>query len=90
METGADTMSRSEAGHHQARKRHRCSWCWQHIEVGENYRRYRFYDGGEAATVKMHPECYDAMLQAAREEGGVIEWTPGQERPASPMPSAHW
>lgn len=76
-------MNFSEVECHQARKRHRCSWCWQQIEVGEKYRRYRFYDDGEAATVKMHPECHDAMQEAAREEGGVIEWTPGQERPAS-------
>ena len=43
--------------------------------------RYRWYDSGEAATVKMHPECHKAMHEAAREEGGYIEWTPGQERP---------
>lgn len=66
---------------HTARKTHRCQWCWQCIEVGTKYRRYRFYDGGDVGTVKMHPECHDAMQVAAAEEGGCVEWTPGQERP---------
>lgn len=74
-------MNFSKAKRHKALNRHRCSWCWQFIEVGENYWRYRFFDNGEVSTVKMHPECYDAMQVAAREEGGFIEWTPGQERP---------
>jgi hypothetical protein len=66
---------------HKARKRHRCEWCWQRIDVGTTYLRYRsFYDG--AATIRMHPECNAAMHEAAAEEGGWIEWTPGQERPA--------
>lgn len=73
----------TEAETHKARKLHRCEWCWQRINVGEQYKRYRFYDGGDAATVKMHPECYDAMQVEAHEEGGYFEWIPGQERPAS-------
>lgn len=32
-------------------------------------------------TMREHPECYEAMCEAAEEEGGWIEWTPGQERP---------
>ncbi len=36
---------------------------------------------GDASTVKMHPECFEAMQDAASEEGGWLEWTPGQERP---------
>lgn len=43
--------------------------------------RYRFYSQGDVGTVKMHPECHHAMLKIAKEEGGWIEWTPGQERP---------
>ena len=34
----------------------------------------------------MHPECYEAMEQAAREEGGWFEWTPGMERPTHTAP----
>ena len=41
-----------------------------------------YYDeGGTAATVCMHPECFEAMGEMAREEGGWCEWTPGMERP---------
>ncbi|CAB4154600.1 hypothetical protein UFOVP652_17 [uncultured Caudovirales phage] len=72
----------TESTCHTAIKRHRCTWCWQFIEAGEQYQRYRYYDGGEASTIKMHPECFDAMQQESRELGyGVFEWTPGQERP---------
>ncbi len=64
-----------------AKKKHRCTWCWQFIENGELYQRYRFYDGGDSGTVKMHPECFSASQEMARDEGGFIEWTPGMERP---------
>jgi len=66
---------------HKARKTHRCEWCWQRIAECSEYKRYRYYNGGDAGTVKMHPECYEAMQEAAHEEGGWIEWTPGQDRP---------
>lgn len=66
---------------HRARQIHRCSWCWERINPGEEYQRYRFFDGGESGTVKMHPECMGAMEEAADEEGGWIEWAPGMERP---------
>jgi hypothetical protein len=74
-------MHVTETQTHRARKRHRCQWCWQFIETGELYRRYRVFDG-DASTVRMHPECYDAMQDDAADAGGFIEWTPGQERPA--------
>lgn len=70
----------TEPTEHKARIPHRCDWCWQVVKSGDQYKRYRYYDGGDAGTVKMHPECHEAMQEAAREEGGVIEWTPGQER----------
>ena len=65
----------------KAVKRHQCTWCWQFIEPGETYKRYRFFDGGDAGTVKMHPECFDVMQEEAAEWGPDFEWTPGQERP---------
>ena len=71
----------TEVETHKARKTHRCEWCWQRIGSGEQYKRYRFYDGGDVGTIKMHLECYDAMQGESVEEGGYIEWTPGQERP---------
>ena len=81
-------MSQTETESHKARKQHRCDWCWQHIEAGDRYRRYRYFDFDEPTTIKMHPECYDAMLDAAREEGGVFEWTPGMERPTAILAEA--
>ena len=66
----------------KAAKRHQCTWCWQFIDPGKEYKRYRHFDGNDAGTVKMHPECYDAMQEEATEEGGYLEWTPGRERPA--------
>lgn len=67
----------------KAIKTHRCTWCWQAINVGDTYHRYRYFDGADAGTVKMHPECHGAMLQQAQEDGGYTEWIPGQERPAT-------
>ena len=63
------------------KKPHRCGWCWQRIGIGDVYKRYRYYNDGDAGTVKAHPECYEAIQDAASEEGGWFEWTPGQERP---------
>ena len=76
-----DEMHMTEVETHKARKAHRCEWCWQRIDEGTEYKRYRYYDGGEAATIKMHPECMDAMQEEAAHWGGDFEWTPGQERP---------
>jgi len=56
-----------------ARKEHNCSWCGELIEVGQPYNSYRL----EEMTVKMHPECYTALGEAADEEGGWIEFCPG-------------
>lgn len=65
----------------RAIKPHRCTWCWQLINPGEQYSRYRYFDGGDAGTVKLHPECFDAMQVEAKEWGYGFEWTPGMERP---------
>lgn len=61
-----------------ARKAHSCSWCAQRIEAGQPYKSYRWFDGGDAATVKQHSECYDAMMGAMKELGdSFIEFSPG-------------
>lgn len=67
--------------HSAVKRTHRCSWCWQMINIGDQYSRYRSLDGSEAVTIKMHPECYEQMQIEAQQEGGYIEWIPGQERP---------
>ncbi len=74
-------MHMTQVEQHIAHKEHRCTWCWQMVLIGDRYKRYRYYENGEAGTVKLHPECYVAMCEASAEEGGYIEWTPGQERP---------
>lgn len=71
----------TETTTHNARKQHRCDWCWQFILPLNQYKRYRFYEGGDAGTIKMHPECYKVMQEEASLDGGYIEWTPGMERP---------
>ncbi len=53
-------MSQTEAKTHKARIRHRCLWCWQFIEVGETYMRYRWFGDDEPCTVKAHPELAQA------------------------------
>ena len=45
-----------------AKKIHRCSWCGTRITIGETYKKYRYFDGGDAGTVKIHFDCYEAML----------------------------
>jgi len=52
-----------------ARKQHRCSWCAEHIAAGDTYIRWRWFDGGDANTVKMHPECVEAMERFLAEWG---------------------
>lgn len=60
-----------------ARKRHACTWCGEAINVGDSYVRYRWFYEGDAGTNRMHPECDGACNEAAREEGGFLEFTPG-------------
>lgn len=60
-----------------AKKRHRCSWCAEGIEVGETYKHYRSFGDDGWATVKLHQECYDAMEELAAEEGSDVEFSPG-------------
>ena len=67
-----------------ARKTHNCQSCGDLVNAGETYLRWRCYDGGDAGTVKMHPECY-AMHQADADGmgGGPWEFSPfSHERPS--------
>ena len=60
----------------KAKKPHRCMSCGEGIAVGETYVRWRCYDGGDASTNKMHPECFEDMCD------GDGEFTPySNERP---------
>lgn len=64
-----------------ARKPHRCIWCWQRIAKGERYEYEAGINDGDFQSQHFHPECQAAKDQAAAEEGGYIEWTPGMDRP---------
>lgn len=87
MAQNGDEMHITEVATHKARKAHRCEWCGQRIDEGTEYKRYRYCDGGDAATVKMHPECMAAMQDEGAYWGCDFEWTPGyQERPTPPSP----
>jgi hypothetical protein len=66
----------------KALKSHLCSWCGQTIKAGESYKRYRWFNGGDAGTSKFHPECHEAMeSESAEQGGGWFEWVAGYERP---------
>lgn len=56
-----------------AKKDHRCDWCNTKIDAGESYKRYRWFDSGDAYTVKMHPECLDASTDLMQIDGESLQ-----------------
>lgn len=61
----------------KARKNHYCSWCAEAIYTGQPYDTWRWYDGGDASTVKVHPECLEALDEVIKKEGGDYEFFAG-------------
>ena len=57
MHIGSVTVQR-------ARKRHRCWWCSEWIEPGEEYIRWCEVDADQFVVTKCHPECEQAWLDA--------------------------
>jgi len=51
-----------------AGKEHTCSWCGERIPQGSTFWRWRYFDGGDASTVKVHPECLAAGDQSSRDD----------------------
>ena len=70
----------SETFHHnsvkRSRKERQCDWCAEKIEIGQPNESYRWSDGSDGGTVRMHPECYAAMLAKCHIEPD-LEWSPG-------------
>ncbi len=58
----------------KARKRYWCTWCGEAILAKDTYARYTYVGDDGFGMCKMHPECYAAMEQEARAEGGWIEF----------------
>lgn len=72
-----------------AAKGHRCIWCWESIRIGDRYADERSVYDGNMQHHRFHTECLGAMHAAASEEGGIIEWIPGEnERPLAASPQA--
>jgi ribosomal protein S27AE len=75
------------AFHHQtvkaSRKRRKCEWCGEMIEIGQPYVSYMWAAYGDSARITMHPECQKAAEELAAKEGGWIEWDLGEFRRGS-------
>lgn len=68
-----------------ALKRHRCIWCGEHIEPGENYLREKSVYDGQHQNHAWHHECHDAAQEDFR--SGDCEFTPYQaDRPQKEQP----
>lgn len=66
----------------KAAKPHRCIWCGENIAISESYTYVRCVFEGDPQSQHWHPECLEDCEEAARQEGGVIEFTPwSAERP---------
>lgn len=63
--------------HRTARKVHQCTYCAEEINAGESYAHQTGVYDGSWYTSKMHPECFDDMI-----DSGDGEYTPySNERP---------
>jgi len=68
----------------KARKTHRCTFCYQVIDIGDQYFHERCLFDGEPQSNRWHPECWDAFRDVVAAEGGYAEYTPGEgERPTA-------
>jgi hypothetical protein len=51
-----------------ARKKHRCIWCGQPVEIGEKYRREKSVYDGNMQDFKWHLECHEGAREHFRHE----------------------
>lgn len=52
------------------RKPHRCAWCGEKIDAGENAQYRAFIWEGDFGTDYMHPECYEALCKSEDTDDG--------------------
>lgn len=60
------------------KKNHKCSWCDEQITKGSAYIRWANFDSDTVDSVKMHPECMDALDEWRDMNPGEIEFFPGE------------
>ncbi len=67
-------------------KIHPCEWCNEPIIVGERYRSWLWYDGGERSTVYVHEECCKVWVDNADD---FLDYGPNgeEERPKAEVVS---
>ena len=70
----------------KSRKRRRCDWCGELIDIGQPYDSYRFVTFGNAGTARMHPECLEVFGDVAKQEGGWFVRAFGEFRRGSTEP----
>ena len=52
----------------KARVDHKCDWCGEAIDKGTQYHKWACKDMGSVFPVKMHQECYEAMIDSDETE----------------------
>ena len=61
----------SEVQDRTAAKDHKCTWCAEHINKGDDYKFQKGNHEGSWFETKMHPECWQDFI-----DGGENEYTP--------------
>lgn len=64
----------------KSRKRKSCDWCNEWIDVGQPAVAWLWKDGADVQPTRVHPECYTALCEEAREWGYGYEFTPGDHK----------
>jgi hypothetical protein len=59
----------------RARKQRQCTWCAEHVDVGQPYESYRWSEDG--SSVVLHPECSKAMELLNKQDPDFM-WVDGE------------
>jgi len=62
----------------KSRKRRKCDWCGEAIEIGKPYDSYMWAAYGNTTRIIMHAECQAAAGELGTKEGGFVEWMTGE------------